>query len=201
MSDYDALASTDSSGALAFPSHCSQLGLPLGIASMPTSLAVFWGDALWDQSKSILPRLRIDSCHKVAPDRCGTSARRRLQPISAGACLGCINRFQRLNGDIVSRSTRQASIPVPFVSARWGSLASFGATAGPGPATTHHGNRFVSVVEFAQVLHAPSPRRRKRQPHPRPHYQSDATTTQPAPVYFSGPSTAGTHGRVYPPGR
>ena len=41
---------------------------------------------------------------------------------------GDINRFQRLTGDIVQPfNDAGPSIPVPFTSARWGSLASFGA--------------------------------------------------------------------------
>ena len=46
---------------------------------------------------------------------------------------GEINRFQRLTGDIVQPfDDAGPSIPVGFTSARWGSLASFGARAYPG---------------------------------------------------------------------
>ena len=46
---------------------------------------------------------------------------------------GEINRFQRLTGDIVQPFNDSGpSIPVPFTSARWGSLASFGARTYPG---------------------------------------------------------------------
>ncbi len=46
---------------------------------------------------------------------------------------GDINRFQRLNDDIVARFVDTgSSIPVPFTAATWGSLASFAARPYPG---------------------------------------------------------------------
>ena len=66
-------------------------------------------------------------------------ARGRLRqagrPISARwkTPWGDINRFQRITGDIVQPfDDARPSIPVGFTSARWGSLASFGARAYPG---------------------------------------------------------------------
>ena len=68
--------------------------------------------------------------------------------------LGEINRFQRLTGAIVQRwfDDAGASIPVPFTSARWGSLASFGARTYPGTKRMYgtYGNTFVAVVEFGR---------------------------------------------------
>ena len=64
---------------------------------------------------------------------------------------GDINRFQRLNGDIVQPfNDAGPSIPVGFTSAAWGSLASFGARAYPGTKKWYgtSGNSFVAVVEF-----------------------------------------------------
>jgi len=48
------------------------------------------------------------------------------------------------------------SIPVPFTSARWGSLASFGAQAYPGTKKWYgtSGNSFVAVVEFGDSVRA-----------------------------------------------
>jgi acyl-homoserine-lactone acylase len=66
---------------------------------------------------------------------------------------GEINRFQRLTGDIVQPfSDSGASIPVPFTSARWGSLASFEARTYPGTKRRYgtYGNSFVAVVEFGR---------------------------------------------------
>ena len=64
---------------------------------------------------------------------------------------GDINRFQRLTGDIVQPfNDAGPSIPVGFTSARWGSLASFGARTYPGTKKMYgtSGNSFVAVVEF-----------------------------------------------------
>jgi acyl-homoserine-lactone acylase len=66
---------------------------------------------------------------------------------------GEINRFQRLTGDIVQPfSDSGPSVPVPFTSARWGSLASFGARTYPGTKRMYgtYGNSFVAVVEFGK---------------------------------------------------
>ena len=66
---------------------------------------------------------------------------------------GDINRFQRINGDIVQPfDDAEPSIPVPFTSARWGSLASFGARPYPGTKKWYgtSGNSFVAVVEFGK---------------------------------------------------
>jgi acyl-homoserine lactone acylase PvdQ len=64
---------------------------------------------------------------------------------------GEVNRFQRLTDDIVHPfNDGGASIPVGFASARWGSLASFGARAYPNTKKWYgtSGNSFVAVVEF-----------------------------------------------------
>ena len=66
---------------------------------------------------------------------------------------GEINRYQRLTGDTLqSFSDAGPSIPVPFTSARWGSLASFGARTYPGTKRMYgtSGNSFVAVVEFGK---------------------------------------------------
>ena len=70
---------------------------------------------------------------------------------------GNINRFQRLTGDIVQPFNDSGpSIPVGFPSARWGSLASFGARAYKGTKKWYgtSGNSFVAVVEFGDSVRA-----------------------------------------------
>ena len=70
---------------------------------------------------------------------------------------GDINRFQRLTGDIVHPFDDDApSIPVGFTSARWGSLASYGAARRNGSKKLYgtSGNSFVAVVEFGDTLRA-----------------------------------------------
>ena len=70
---------------------------------------------------------------------------------------GRINRYQRLTGDIVQPfSDEGVSIPIPFTSANWGSLASFGARRYPGTKNYYgtSGNSFVAVVEFGPKVRA-----------------------------------------------
>ena len=66
---------------------------------------------------------------------------------------GEINRFQRLTGEIQQPfNDARPSIPVPFPSGNWGSLASFGARTYPGTKKMYGtaGNSFVAVVEFTK---------------------------------------------------
>jgi acyl-homoserine-lactone acylase len=70
---------------------------------------------------------------------------------------GQINRFQRNDGSIVQTfDDTKPSIPVPFTSAQWGSLASFGAKRWPGTRKYYGtlGNSFVAVVEFGDKVRA-----------------------------------------------
>jgi acyl-homoserine-lactone acylase len=72
---------------------------------------------------------------------------------------GEINRFQRLSGDIDLRyDDSKPSIPVPFTSATWGSLASFGMSAKQDTKRIYgdRGNSFVAAVEFGPRIHAKS---------------------------------------------
>ena len=122
-------------------------------ASVPTSLAVYWGEELE-------PRIK---------DTSKASDEQLLQALSAAidtltgdfgtwkTAWGEINRYQRLNGDIVQKFNDNApSIPVPFTSSRWGSLASFGARTYPGTKKRYGttGNSFVAAVEFGPQIHA-----------------------------------------------
>jgi acyl-homoserine-lactone acylase len=70
---------------------------------------------------------------------------------------GEINRFQRLSGAIdLPFDDASPSVPVGFTSARWGSLASFGATPREGTKRWYgtSGNSFVAVVEFGERVRA-----------------------------------------------
>jgi len=72
---------------------------------------------------------------------------------------GEINRFQRLDGDIIPRfDDSKPSMPVSFASGIWGSLAAFGMNI-ESPARRIYGNRgnsFVAVVEFGEKIKAKS---------------------------------------------
>ena len=142
-----------------------------GVASVPTSLAVFWAEDI--------RRHAIDDARKAglsAEDYISTqtSPRHLLQSLAAAsdrltADLGSwntpwgdINRFQRLHDDLVPAEMAQPfndagpSIPVGFTSSLWGSLASFGARPYPGTKKWYgtSGNSFVAVVEFGEKVRA-----------------------------------------------
>jgi len=70
---------------------------------------------------------------------------------------GEVNRYQRLNGDIVQHFDDNApSLPVGMASGRWGALASFGARSSSDSKRIYgiSGNSFVAVVEFGEEIRA-----------------------------------------------
>ncbi len=134
--------------------------------SAATSLAIFWGDTLWRDVGSFARAERVN-----VPDYIAT----RVKPETKLAALtaasqrlsrdfgnwrvpwGRINRYQRLDDAIDPHfDDAKPSFPVPFTSAQWGSLASFGAR--PYPNTKRYygtsGNSFVAVVEFGATPRA-----------------------------------------------
>ena len=134
--------------------------------SVPTTLAVFWGDNLQRRVAEAATSARM-SAFDYAVQR--ATVNQRLQSLadasdSLTASFGTwktpwgeINRFQRVTGDIVQPFSDSApSIPVPFTSGRWGSLASFGAQAYPNTKKWYgtSGNSFVAVVEFGDSVRA-----------------------------------------------
>ena len=131
--------------------------------SVPTSLAVYYGEALSESlrrepgpRRSIYERLRETTAAEkiaalaVAIDRLTTDFGTWQTP------WGDINRFQRRNDDIAQRFDDGApSIPVPFTPGVWGSLAALDTDSshtkrryGVG------GNSFVAVVEFGPRVRA-----------------------------------------------
>ena len=137
--------------------------------SLATSLAVFWGDGLWMSLQPQVPR-----GHSLYDALASAPPRRQLEALAAASDRlsqdfgnwrtpwGEINRFQRTSDAIAPQFSDSApSIPVPFTSSRWGSLASFAEADGASvaaPATKRHygttGNSFVAVVEFGPKVRA-----------------------------------------------
>ncbi len=136
------------------------------LESTETSLAVYWAQDLLDAVRAEATAQGInvyDYMVNNATDRQVLNALR-----SAAETLendfgdwqvpwGEINRYQRLTGDLVQDFDDNApSIPVPFASGRWGSLASFGARSYPGTRRMYgtSGNSFVAAVEFGERVRA-----------------------------------------------
>jgi acyl-homoserine-lactone acylase len=70
---------------------------------------------------------------------------------------GEINRYQRISAAIDHPfDDARESVAIPFASARWGSLASFGARAYPQTRKWYgtSGNSFVAAVEFGERVRA-----------------------------------------------
>jgi len=134
--------------------------------SEATSLAVFWGEALWAAAAPAAKAKGVNiydymAEHSTSADKLTALAEASDRLVadfgSWRAPWGEINRFQRLTGDIVQPfNDAGPSIPVPFASAQWGSLASFGAKRWPGTKRYYgtSGNSFVAVVEFGDKVRA-----------------------------------------------
>jgi acyl-homoserine-lactone acylase len=133
------------------------------VSSVPTSLAVYWGDELWRQFTAEARRTGVSE-YTYIEER--ATPEQRLQALVAASDKlaadfgtwktpwGEISRFQRLTGDIVQPfNDAGPSIPVGFTSSRWGSLASFAPRTTPPPRTKkifgYSGNSFIAAVEFA----------------------------------------------------
>jgi acyl-homoserine-lactone acylase len=120
---------------------------------------------------------------------------------------GEVNRFQRLTGDIVQPfSDSGPSIPVPFTSARWGSLASFGARRYQGTKKLYgtSGNSFVAVVEFGDSVRARAVTAGGESGNPAsPHFNDQAVRYSKGDlreVYFYRSQLEGHIEREYHPG-
>jgi acyl-homoserine lactone acylase PvdQ len=120
------------------------------VTSVPTSLAVFYGEELGRRAAGATGEQMLQAL-AAASDKLAADFGKWNTP------WGDINRFQRLTGDIVQPfNDAGPSIPVGFVSSRWGSLASFGARAYKGTKKWYgtSGNSFVAVVEFGDSVRA-----------------------------------------------
>ena len=137
-----------------------------GVHSVATTLAALWGDELWNQAKSDADSQNLSAYREMAER---TSAEQKLSVLAAVSDRlehdfrtwrvpwGEMNRCQRLTGDSVQKFSDAApSIPVEFTSARWGSLASYGARRYEGTNRYYgtNGNSFVAIVEFGERVSA-----------------------------------------------
>jgi acyl-homoserine-lactone acylase len=137
-------------------------------ASVPTSLAVYWGQ---DMVKGASLRAREQRVPVIDFVQTRLSPAERLEALARASDKlqadfgswktpwGEINRFQRLSGDVEQQyDDTKPSWPVAFTSANWGSLASFGMTAKQTTKRIYgdRGNSFVAAVEFGPRVRAKS---------------------------------------------
>jgi len=188
-----------------------------GASSIPTSLAVFWGE---DVLRRVGREARAASASPMDFVANGATASELLQSLAAASARltrdfgtwktpwGDINRFQRLDDAIESHfDDAQPSAPVPFTSSRWGSLASFGARPYPNTKKWYgtSGNSFVAVVEFADSVRARAVTAGGESGNPAsPHFRDEIARYASGnlrTVYFYRSQLKGHTEREYHPGR
>ena len=185
-------------------------------SSIPTSLAVYWGEEAGRQAADQARAAGIPTDEFVAtkakPDELLQALATASDKLTADfgtwkTVWGDINRFQRLTGDIVQPfNDTGASIPVGFTSSRWGSLASFGARTYPGTKKMYgtSGNSFVAVVEFGDRVRARAVSAGGQSGDPASKHFNDQAMRYSAGdlrvVYFYRPDLQGHIDREYHPG-
>ncbi len=182
--------------------------------SVPTSLSVVWGELLWDK---VVPQARAAGTSVYAAMAQATGTQQLDALAEATIRLnhdfgtwrtpwGQMNRFQRLDDAIAPHFDDSApSIPVPFTSAQWGSLASFGAVRqGTKKYYGVKGNSFVAAVEFGPRVHARAVTAGGESGDPAsPHFADEAqryASGNLREVYFYPDQLAGHTRRTYRPG-
>ncbi len=188
-----------------------------GVASVPTSLAVFWGEdlRLHYGSAARAAGLSVEDfvAMKLTPEQLLQSLAAASDRLQADFGTwkkpwGEINRFQRLNGDLAQLfNDAKPSIAVGFTSSMWGSLASFGARPYPDTKKWYgtSGNSFVAVVEFGERVHAKAVTAGGESGDPAsPHFNDQAerySTGSLREVYFYRDQLKGHTQREYHPGK
>ena len=183
--------------------------------SIPTSLAVLWGDTLLDgapaEARGGLPALDYIADGSTAAEKLEALVKvvARLSSDFGDWRVpwGELNRFQRLDdGPTPTFDDAAPSVPVPFTSAQWGSLASFGAKRPPGSRRYYgtSGNSFVAVVEFGPRVRARAVTAGGESGDPAsPHFRDQASRYAGGDlreVYFHPDQLSGHTERRYHPG-
>jgi len=133
-----------------------------GVSSIPTTLAVFWGENISRRVARAARGTGMLAEEYIARHASGPEMLMALAAASDTIAArfgtwrtpwGDVNRFQRLTDDIVHPfDDAGPSIPVGFTGGQWGSIAAFAARAYPGTRKRYgtSGNSFVAVVEFGR---------------------------------------------------
>ncbi len=185
-------------------------------SSVATALAVYWGEDLWQR---VTPEARKAGVSTYQFMEKQATPQQTLESLAAASDKlvadfgqwntpwGDINRFQRNTGDIVQKfDDAKPSTPVSFTSARWGSLASFGARTYPGTKRMYgtSGNSFVAVVEFGDQVKAKAVTAGGLNSNPvSPHFNDQAVryaTGDLRDVRFYRPDVEKNAKRTYHPG-
>ena len=184
--------------------------------SVAQTLAMFWGDAM--QKALIAPADEPGNKRMMRLAR-DITAEQKVQMLDEAVARlkrefgrwqvpwGEVNRFQRISPEIVQPFSDSApSIPVPFASSAYGSLAAFGASPKPGTVKWYgtSGNSFVAVVEFGPRVRAHAVTAGGESGHPdSPHFNDEALRYASGAlreVYFWPDQLRGHTEKVYRPG-
>ena len=188
-----------------------------GAESVPTSLAVFWGEragrrVATDARASGISVMQYIASSRAAPADLLAALSAAVDALTADfgtwrTPWGQINRFQRINDDIAPHfDDAQPSIPVPFTASIWGSLAAFGARPYPNTKQWYgtSGNSFVALVEFGDSVKARAITAGGESGDPRsPHFNDEAERYAAGnlrDVYFYRSQLVGHTDREYHPG-
>ncbi|HTX06425.1 MAG TPA: penicillin acylase family protein [Steroidobacteraceae bacterium] len=187
-----------------------------GVNSVATSLAVFFGTDIFAHVKARAIALGISPedyvVKRATRQELLSSLATATNELTANfgsweAPWGHINRFQRINDHIQpSFDDSRPSIPVPFTSSVWGSLAAFGAHAYPNTKRWYgdEGNSFIAVVEFGPKVRAWAITAGGESGHPdSPHFDDEATQYAMGmlrTVYYYKSQLTGHIERQYHPG-
>ena len=179
------------------------------------SLGTFWAEALAKKMpprKQSMARTLSQLPAETSPDAKldaleEAMARLQREHGSWRVAWGRINRFQRISPAIVHPfDDSKPSIPVPFASGNFGSLASFGAAPRNGTTKWYgtSGNSFVAVVEFGKRVRARAVSAGGESGSPAsPHFNDQAVRYAAGalrPVYFYPDELKGHIERRYRPG-
>ncbi len=147
----------------------SQWDMGYGVNSVPTTLAIYWGQQLRQQLFSRIPpgSDQLSIINFMAK----STAEEKINALEIivdelqqdfgtwKMPWGEVNRFQRLTGNInETYDDSKPSLEVASASSFWGSLAAFGSRKYPGTKKMYGsvGNSFVAVVEFGKEVKAKS---------------------------------------------
>jgi acyl-homoserine-lactone acylase len=185
--------------------------------SVATALAVMWGEELW---QNVTAEARRQSVSQYEFMQWRATPQQRIEALTTVSDKlaadfgqwqtpwGDINRFQRLTADVVHPFDDAApSIPVPFTSSRWGSLASFEARSYKGSRKIYgtSGNSFLAIVEFGEKVSARAVTAGGQSGDPKSSHFNDQATRYASgnlrEVYFYPEQLKGHIEREYNPGK
>jgi len=187
-----------------------------GVSSVATSLAIGWAEDVQGKIAAAARQAGVSNDEYLGTQANGEVMLQSLATASDKLAAdfgswktpwGDINRFQRLTDDIVHPfADSSGSTPVKFTSARWGSLASFGAQAYHGSKKIYgtFGNSFIAAIEFGDSVTARAVTAGGESGDPRSKHFNDQAARYASgdlrPVYFYPGQLAGHTEKTYHPG-